>query len=92
MDGRIAAFQGGLVLGYFLRVWENVTAYERILDEEAAQEAEAAVADEIEDQIPAEVEEQLADDAETELLDRFGEIDEELADELREKLEEQTRS
>ncbi|MCU4750664.1 hypothetical protein OB919_01495 [Halobacteria archaeon AArc-curdl1] len=30
---RIIAFQGGLVLGYFLRVWENMTVYERILEE-----------------------------------------------------------
>jgi len=34
MDPRIAAFQGGLVLGYILRVWENMTIYERILHEE----------------------------------------------------------
>ena len=41
LDARIAAFQGGLILGYFLRVWENMMMYERIL-----QDDEEAVADE----------------------------------------------
>lgn len=132
MDARIAAFQGGLILGYFLRVWENMTVYERILEEEVAEEAEEAVAEEIEAQVPTEAEEAVADEieeqvpleaeeavadeiedqvademedritteaekrvadqAETELLDRLGEIDEELAADLRERLEERPGS
>lgn len=60
MDARVAAFQGGLVLGYILRVWENMSVYERILEEEVAQEAESRVAEEIEEQIPTEAEEQVA--------------------------------
>lgn len=30
---RVAAFEGGLVLGYFLRVWEKMTIYERVLQD-----------------------------------------------------------
>lgn len=55
MDPRIAAFQGGLVLGYFLRVWENMSVYERILEEEIAAEAEDAVAEEVEQRVQPEV-------------------------------------
>lgn len=131
MDGRVAAFQGGLVFGYFLRVWENMTVYERILEEEVAREAEEAVADEVETQVPSEAEEavadeidaqisdeaeeavadeideqitdevgdritteaeeQLADDAETVLLERFEEVDEELATKLRNRLDERSK-
>ena len=128
MDPRIAAFQGGLVLGYFLRVWENMTIYERILEQEVAQEAEEAVADEVETQVQPEaeeavadevearisnpidpegegsvpdegenrieatVEEQLADGVEAEFLDRLGEIDDEFAEQLRERLDDREAS
>jgi hypothetical protein len=64
MDPLVAAFQSGLVLGYFLRVWENMSVYERILHEEVAAEAEEAVADEIEDTMPDEVEEAVAEEFE----------------------------
>ena len=65
MNPMVAAFQSGLVLGYFLRVWENMSIYERILHEEVAAEAEAVVADEIEDTMPGEVEEAVAEELET---------------------------
>jgi len=62
MNPLVAAFQSGLVLGYFLRVWENMSVYERILHEEVAAEAEEVVADEIEDTMPGEVEEAVAEE------------------------------
>ena len=64
MNPLVAAFQSGLVLGYFLRVWENMSVYERILQEEVAAEAEEAVAHEIEDTMPGEVEEAVAEELE----------------------------
>lgn len=136
MEPRIAAFEGGLVLGYFLRVWENMTVYERVLEAEVAEEAEEAVAeeaeeavaeevaervpaeaeaqvagevvdqvqeeveaqvpgevenrvqDEVEDRVRAEVEDRVPAEVETELIERVGEIDEGLATELEERLEE----
>lgn len=71
MDARIAAFQGGLILGYFLRVWENMTVYERILEEEVAEEAEEAVAEEIEAQVPTEAKEAVADEIEDQVADEM---------------------
>jgi hypothetical protein len=64
MDPRVVAFQGGLVLGYILRVWENMSIYERILQEEVAAEAEDAVADELEATMPGEVERAVAEEVE----------------------------
>ncbi|MFP4228782.1 MAG: hypothetical protein ACLFTE_08145 [Salinivenus sp.] len=64
LDPRVAAFEGGLVFGYILRVWENMSVYERILQEEVAAEAENAVAEEIEDTMPGEVEEAVAKEVE----------------------------
>lgn len=84
MDPRVAAFEGGLVLGYFLRVWENMSIYEQVLEEEVAGEAEEAVAAEVEEQVPAEaeqqvsteVEDQLHDEVAAEVEDRIGDVDE----------------
>lgn len=67
MNPLVAAFQSGLVLGYFLRVWENMSVYERILQEEVAAEAEEAVAHEIEDTMPGEVEDAVAEEFEDEI-------------------------
>lgn len=64
MNPLVAAFQSGLVLGYFLRVWENMSVYERILQQEVAAEAEEAVAHEIEDTMPDEVEDAVAEEFE----------------------------
>lgn len=84
MDPRVAAFEGGLVLGYFLRVWENMSIYEQVLEEEVAGEAEEAVAAEVEEQVPAEaeqqvsteVEDQLHDEVAAEVEDQIGDVDE----------------
>ena len=80
MDPRIAAFQGGLVLGYILRVWENMTIYERILHEEVAAEAEVAVAEEAEEAVADEIEEEVEERLEAE-------IDERVAEEVEEKMD-----
>lgn len=69
MDARVAAFQGGLVFGYFLRVWENMSVYERILQEEVAAEAEEAVAAEAEQAVAVEAEEAVADEAHQAVVD-----------------------
>jgi len=61
MNPMVAAFQSGLVLGYFLRVWENMSVYERILQEEVAAEAEEAVAHEIEDTMPDEIKKRVGE-------------------------------
>lgn len=98
MDPRVAAFQGGLVFGYILRVWENMTIYERILQEEVAAEAEEAVAEEVarelEEQVPgevtAEVEKQVPEEMAAEIEEQVGEeFDERVADEVEERFDEE---
>jgi hypothetical protein len=54
VDPRVVAFEGGLVAGYLLRIWEKMSIYERILEEVVSQEAEAQVASEVEEQVSAE--------------------------------------
>lgn len=89
MDARVAALQGGLVLGYLLRVWENMRVYERILEEAVAAEAEEAVAAEAEEAVAAEAEEAVAAEVETtvdeEVQDR---IDEEVQERVDERVQE----
>ena len=90
MDPLIAAFQSGLVLGYFLRVWEKMSVYERILQEEVAAEAEEAVAAEAEEAVAEEVEdavdEQIGERMVEEMDERF---DEEIGERVTEEVEEQ---
>jgi hypothetical protein len=86
MDPLIAAFQSGLVLGYFLRVWEKMSVYERILHEEVAAEAEEAVAAEAEEAVAEEVEEAVGE----EIGERVTEEVEEQMDD-RQTLPERTR-
>lgn len=90
MNPMIAAFQSGLVLGYFLRVWENMSVYERILQEEVAAEAEEAVAEEAEQAVAAEAEAAVAqevEDAVTQEVER--QVPEEMADEIEERVGEE---
>lgn len=98
MDVRVAAFQAGLVFGYFLRVWENMHVYERILEEEIASEAEAQVEEEIESQVPeqveaeietqvpahleADVEQHIAEEVETQIGDIDDHIDERVTEQI----------
>lgn len=85
MDPRVAAFEGGLVLGYFLRVVENMSVYERILEEEVAGEAEEAVAAEVEEQVPAEAQEQVS----AEVEERIGDVDEQVEQEVEARIRDQ---
>ncbi|QLK24317.1 hypothetical protein HYG81_07115 [Natrinema zhouii] len=85
VDPRIAAFEGGLVVGYLLRIWEKMAIYERILEEMVSREAETQVASEVDDQVAAEVEEQVGDEVAAEVDDRIGEevqtqVEEEIGD------------
>jgi hypothetical protein len=93
MDPRIAAFQGGLVLGYFLRVWENMSVYERILEEEVAAEAEDAVAEEIETQVPGKAEQHIAEEIEAQVGPEVEErVPEEVTSEVEERVPEEIES
>lgn len=92
MDPRVAALEAGLVVGYVLRVWENIIVYEQILEEEVAEEAEDAVAQEIEQQVPPEaqavvadkLEAHVSDEVETQVEDEF---EAEVGAELNERIE-----
>lgn len=89
MEPMIAAFQSGLVFGYFLRVWENMSVYERILQEEVAAEAEEAVAEEAEAAVAEEAEAAVAEeveDAVTEEVEK--QVPEEMTDEMADEIEE----
>ena len=93
LDARVAAFQGGLVLGYFLRVWENMSIYERVLQEEVAAEAEAAVAervpDEAQEQVASEVEERVPEKVEEHVPEKVEEhVPEKVEEHVPEKVEE----
>ncbi|MFB6206949.1 MAG: hypothetical protein ABEJ05_10540 [Haloglomus sp.] len=87
VDPRVAAFEGGLVVGYLLRIWEKMSIYERILEEAVSREAETQVADEVEEQVAeevaTEVEEQVADEVEEQVA-------EEVATEVEERVAERT--
>ncbi len=94
MDPLVAAFQGGLVFGYFLRVWENMSVYERILQEEVAAEAEAAVAEEAEEAVVTEAEEAVAEEVEHAVADEVTDevekqVAEQMSAEVQDEVEEQ---
>jgi hypothetical protein len=86
MDPLIAAFQSGLVFGYFLRVWEKMSVYERILQEEVAAEAEEAVAEEAEQAVAAEAEMAVAEEVEAAVAD---EVEERVGEEVDERFDEE---
>lgn len=85
VDPRVAAFEGGLVAGYLLRVWEKMSIYERMIEEAVSREAERQVEEQVEDEIETEVEEQVADEV-------AAEFDEEVAERLEEEVEEQVEA
>lgn len=70
VDPRVVAFEGGLVVGYLLRVWEKMSIYERILEEMVSREAETQVADEVEQQVE----------------DEIGDIDEQIDEQVAERM------
>lgn len=91
LNALVVAFQGGLIVGYFLRVWENMVVYERVIEEAVSAEAVTAVAEEAEQQVPVELDDRLPDAVEDQLAARLDEVDEELAAELRRTFSERER-
>ncbi|WEL17033.1 putative membrane protein [Halorhabdus sp. SVX81] len=89
-DPRVAAFEGGLVIGYILRVWEKMSIYERIIEERVSEAAESQVEAELDEQVPEEVQtelqEQVPAEVETELDDQ---VQAQVTDELEEQVEAQ---
>ena len=89
MNPVVVAFLGGAVFGYILRVWENMSVYERAIAERAEAaveaEAEAAVTAEAEDAVPEKAEEAVAAEVEEQ-------VDEELADDVEERVDEEIRA
>jgi hypothetical protein len=63
-DPRVAAFEGGLVVGYLLRVWEKMSIYERLLNRGPSREAE---------RVAGEGFERVEDDSTTTARDEAGE-------------------
>lgn len=88
MDPRVAAFEGGLVVGYLLRIWEKMSIYERILEETVSREAERQVETEVEEQVPDEVETEVEEQVEAEMAD----LDEQIEERVTEQLEETDES
>ena len=85
VDPRVAAFEGGLVVGYLLRVWEKMSIYERILQEAVSREAETQVEAEVEERVGEQVEERVDEQVE----ETAGELVEETVDErIEERVEE----
>ena len=89
-DPRVAAFEGGLVVGYILRVWEKMSIYERIIEESVSEAAESQVEAELDEQVPeevqTEVQAQVPAEVETELDEQ---VHEQVTDEVETELEEQ---
>ena len=85
VDPRVAAFEGGLVVGYLLRVWEKMSIYERILQEAVSQEAETQVEAEVEQQVGEQVEERVDEQVEETVGE---EVDEQVEERVDERVEE----
>lgn len=97
VDPRIAAFEGGLVVGYLLRIWEKMAIYERILEEMVSREAETQVASEVDNQVAAEVEEQVGDEVAAELEQQVGdevaaEVEQQVGDEVDDRIGEEVQT
>lgn len=57
MNPIVAGFMGGLVLGYFLHVWEKMATYEKILKREVSEEAEKQVESKVDETVDKKVDE-----------------------------------
>lgn len=93
-DPRLAAFEGGLVVGYILRVWEKMSIYERVIEEAVSEEAEQQVQAEAAERVQAEVEDTVGDEVATEVADEVEErveetVSEEVEDAVSEEVAEQ---
>lgn len=95
-DSRIAAFEGGLVVGYILRIWEKMSIYERIIEESVSAAAESQVEAELDEQVPeevqTEVQAQVPAEVETEIDEQVeaqvtDEVEERVADEVEAELD-----
>jgi len=82
-----AGFVGGIVIGYFLHVWEKMVTYEQILQERVSAEAQRQVSTEVDEQVEdvdARIEdlvgevEKLVQDVEEEVEEGVGEIQDEV--------------
>ncbi|CCQ32785.1 hypothetical protein HLRTI_000762 [Halorhabdus tiamatea SARL4B] len=90
-DPRVAAFEGGLVIGYIFRIWEKMSIYERILEESVSAAAESQVEAELDEQVPEEVQtelrEQVPAEVETELDAQVSdEVEEQVSDEVKQQV------
>lgn len=89
VDPRVAAFEGGLVVGYLLRIWEKMSIYERILEEAVSREAQSQVEAEVEEQVEAEVDKQVEEQVDEQIDEQIDEqLDEQLDEQVTERLEE----
>lgn len=82
MTAAATGFVGGLVVGYFLHVWEKMVTYER-MEERVSAEAGKQVSTEVDEQVG---------DIETEVEEKVGDVEEridERVDEIRSKVEEE---
>lgn len=86
MNLAVVSFSAGLMFGYFLRVWEKMIVYERILQEAVAAEAEQVVAEEAEAVVAEEAEETVADEVTAEVERQ---VPEEMSDQIEEQLDEE---
>jgi len=89
VDPRVAAFEGGLVVGYLLRIWEKMSIYERILEGIVSQEAETQVASEVEEQVE-DVDERIEREVDEQVGEEItAEVEEQVGDEITAEVEEQ---
>jgi uncharacterized membrane protein YheB (UPF0754 family) len=94
VDPRVAAFEGGLVVGYLLRVWEKMSIYERIIQETASEAAETQVEEEVGEQVEERVDEQVEERVEERVDTRIEsqvreEVEERVDEQVEEKVEQQ---
>ena len=92
VDPRVAAFEGGLVVGYLLRVWEKMSIYERIIQETVSEAAETQVEEEVRDQVDRveeRVDEQVEERVDEQVEERVEEqVDTRIESQVREEVEE----
>ena len=89
VDPRVAAFEGGLVVGYLLRIWEKMSIYERILEGIVSREAETQVASEVEEQVE-DVDERIEREVDEQVGEEItAEVEEQVGDEITAEVEEQ---
>jgi uncharacterized membrane protein YheB (UPF0754 family) len=92
VDPRVAAFEGGLVVGYLLRVWEKMSIYERIIQESVSEAAETQVEEEVGEQVEERVEEQVDEQVEEQVEERVDEqVEERVEEQVDTRIESQVR-